>query len=83
MPGYPSRLTDARAELDREPTGDGPRLAYTVNQTARALGLSKSMIYDQLRSRRLGSVRVGKRRIITRHQIDAWLAGLPNEPPEP
>jgi hypothetical protein len=40
------------------------------------------MIYDQLRSRRLGSVRVGKRRIITRRQIDAWLADLPAEPPE-
>jgi hypothetical protein len=40
--GYPSRLTDAQAELDRESTGDGPRLAYSVNQAARALGLSKS-----------------------------------------
>jgi len=83
VPGYPSRLTDARAELDRESADDGPRLAYTVTQAARALGLSKSMIYDQLRSRRLGSVKVGKRRIITRQQIDAWLAGLPGEPPEP
>jgi excisionase family DNA binding protein len=82
VPGYPSRLTDAQAELDRESAGDGPRLAYTVTQAARALGLSKSMIYDQLRSRRLGSVRVGRRRIITRQQIDAWVAGLPSEPPE-
>jgi excisionase family DNA binding protein len=63
--------------------GDGPRLAYTVNQAARTLGLSKSMIYDQPRSRRLGSVRVGKRRIITRQQIDARLASLTSEPPEP
>jgi hypothetical protein len=31
----------------------------------------------------LGSVRVGKRRIITRQQIDARLASLPSEPPEP
>ena len=83
VPGYPSRLTDARTELDRESADDGPRLAYTVTQAARALGLSKSMIYDQLRSRRLASVRVGKRRIITRQQIDAWLADLPAEPPEP
>src|SRR5215469_16347716 len=82
VPGYPSRLTDARAELDREPVDEGPRLAYTVNQAARALGLSKSMIYDQLRSRRLGSVTVGRRRIITRQQIDEWLADLPSEPPE-
>jgi excisionase family DNA binding protein len=63
--------------------GDGPRLAYTANQAARALGLPKSMIYDQLRSRRPGSVRVGRRWIITRQQIDAWLASLPSEPPEP
>ena len=48
VPGYPSRLTDARAELDRvsATAGDSPRLAYTVSQAAQALGLSKSMIYD-------------------------------------
>jgi hypothetical protein len=46
LPGYPSRLSDARAELDGELVGDGPRLAYTVTQTAWAFGLSKSMIYD-------------------------------------
>ena len=77
VPGYPSRLSDARAQLDRESAEDGPRLAYNVAQAARALGLSKSMIYDQLRANRLASVKVGKRRIITRQQINAWLAGLP------
>jgi hypothetical protein len=46
--GCPSCLTDGRVEPDRES-------AYTVNQGARALGLSKSMIYDQLHSRRLSS----------------------------
>lgn len=66
VPRCPSRLTDPRAELDREPAGDGPRLAYTLTQAAGTFGLSKSMIYGQLRSRRLGSVRVGRRRIITR-----------------
>ena len=85
VPGYPSRLTDARAVLDQESAaaGDGPRLAYTINQAARALGLSKSMIYDQMRSRRLGSVRVGKRRIMTRQHIDAWLAGHDASPRRP
>ena len=47
-PGYTSRLPDAQTELDRESADDGPRLAYTVTRAARALGLSKSMIYDQL-----------------------------------
>lgn len=82
VPGYPSRFTDALMQLDRESAEDGPRLAYTVSEAARALGLSKSMIYDQLRANRLRSVKIGKRRIITRQQIDAWLAGLPTGPPE-
>lgn len=54
----------------------GEPIAYSVNQAARVLGLSKAVIYDQLRSNRLGSVKIGKRRIITRQQIDAWLAGF-------
>ena len=84
VPDYPSRLTSALTELDRESraNGDGPRLAYSVSQAARVLGLTKSMIYDQLRANRLGSVKVGeRRRIITRQQIDTWLADLPTDPP--
>jgi hypothetical protein len=71
VPGYPTRLTDARTELDRESVeaGDSGHIAYSVNQAAGALGLSKQMIYDQLWANRLGSVKVGKRRI-----MDAWLA---------
>jgi excisionase family DNA binding protein len=47
------------------------RIAYSVPETARALGLSRELIYDELRSKRLGSVKVGWRRIITRQHIDA------------
>lgn len=84
VPGYPARLADAGAELDRESSvrGNGQRIAYTVSEAARALGLSRSMIYDQLRTNRLQSLRIGKRRIITREQIDAWLSGLDSSPPE-
>ena len=77
-PGHPNRFTDARTELDRQSAkaGDGERIAYSVNQAARALGLSKQMIYDQLRANHLRSAKVGGRRIITRQHLDAWLAGL-------
>ena len=76
-PRHPARLSDVRSELDRAPivARDGERIAYSVSQAAEALGLSKSMIYNQLQANRLGSVRVGKRRLITRQHIDAWLAG--------
>ncbi len=65
-------------EPDREPAGNdqrGERLAYSVDEAASALGLSRDLIYDQLRSVRLESLKVGRRRIITREQIDKFLAG--------
>jgi len=39
------------------------RLAYSVAEAARALGLSHAMIYDQLRTGHLGSLKAGRRRI--------------------
>jgi excisionase family DNA binding protein len=83
VPGYSSRVADAFAGLDRPEAGEGPPIAYSVPQAARALGLSKTMIYDEMRANRLRSLKVGGRRIITRAQIDAWLVGLPDGPPEP
>ncbi len=38
--------------------------------------MSHSLIYDQLRTGRLGSIKVGRRRIITREQIDKFLTGV-------
>jgi excisionase family DNA binding protein len=82
VPGYPARLTDARTELDSEPVKavEIERIAYSVPETVRALGLSRELIYDELRSNRLGSVKIGWRRIITRQHIDAWLAVLDSLP---
>src|SRR5258708_5170539 len=55
----------AQAATDPEPgheSADGQhsgRLAYSVDEAASALGLSRDLIYDQLRSGRLGSLKVG------------------------
>src|SRR5690242_11848172 len=61
--GYPARLTDARAELDREPVkaAEGDRIAYSITQVAKALGLSRDTIYDQMHANCLASVKVGSR----------------------
>jgi excisionase family DNA binding protein len=79
-PGYPARLTNnqepTRDEDRREPHSAGDeRPAYSVAEAAGALGLSRDMIYQQLRAGRLGSLKVGGRRIIPRHHIDVFLAG--------
>jgi excisionase family DNA binding protein len=50
------------------------RLAYSVDEVAQITGLSRDLLYDQMRSGRLGYIKVGRRRIITRQHLDAFLA---------
>src|SRR5258706_562215 len=74
-----ARRADSAAESQGEPAAHarqhGEKLAYSVAEAARVLGLSHSLIYDQLRTGRLASLKVGRRRIITREHIDKFLAG--------
>jgi len=55
-------------------TGPAERLAYSVDEVARITGLSRDLLYDQMRTGRLGYIKVGRRRIITRQHLDAFLA---------
>ena len=41
------------------------------------IGLSRSTLYEELRSGRLSSVRVGSRRLVRRTDLDAWVEELP------
>ena len=56
-------------------TGDRPgdRLAYSVDEAAAATGLSRDLLYDQMRAGRLAYLKVGRRRIITRQHLEAFL----------
>jgi excisionase family DNA binding protein len=49
------------------------RLAYSVDEAAQITGLSRDLLYEQMRTGRLGYVKVGRRRIITRQHLDAFL----------
>jgi excisionase family DNA binding protein len=42
------------------------RLAYSVDEAARLTGLSRDLLYDQMRRGNLPYVNVGRRRLITR-----------------
>ncbi len=50
------------------------RLAYSVDEVAQITGLSRDLLYDQMRTGRLGYTKVGRRRIITRQHLEAFLA---------
>jgi excisionase family DNA binding protein len=50
------------------------RLAYSVDEVAQITGLSRDLLYDQMRTGRLDYTKVGRRRIITRQHLEAFLA---------
>ena len=48
-------------------------LAYTVDEAAAATRLSRDLLYDEMRAGRLAYLKIGRRRIITRQHLDAFL----------
>jgi excisionase family DNA binding protein len=49
------------------------RLAYSPDEVAKALGISRELVNDLLRTGQLGSVKAGRRRLIGRHHLEAFL----------
>ena len=61
MPGQPG--PDPAAE----------RLAYSVDEAARLTGLSRDLLYDEMRRGHLSYLKVGRRRLITRQHLQQFL----------
>jgi excisionase family DNA binding protein len=51
------------------------RLAYSPDEAAELLGISKELVHDLLRTGELGSVKAGRRRLIGRGHLEAFLTG--------
>jgi excisionase family DNA binding protein len=49
------------------------RLAYSVDEAARLTGLSRDLLYDEMRRGNLTYVKVGRRRLITRQHLNQFL----------
>ena len=58
-------------DLSPDPPVD--RLAYSVEEAARITGLSRDLLYDQMRAGKLRYLKVGRRRIITRQNLESFL----------
>lgn len=56
-----------------EPDPSAERLAYSVNEAARLTGLSRDLLYDQMRRGNLPYVKIGRRRLITRQHLEQFL----------
>jgi excisionase family DNA binding protein len=75
-----SRIAPPAADIPVPPDISGPkpdpaaeRLAYSVDEAARLTGLSRDLLYDQMRRGNLTYVKVGRRRLITRHHLEQFL----------
>ena len=75
-PGGVARGTGASpaaAEAAQPGPGSAERLAYSVDEAARLTGLSRDLLYDQMRRGNLAYVKVGRRRLITRQHLQQFL----------
>ena len=50
------------------------RLAYSPDEAAELLGISTELIHDLLRTGQLGSAKAGRRRLIGKHHLEAFLS---------
>lgn len=53
------------------------RLAYSPDEAAELLDISPELLHDLLRTGQLGSVKAGRRRLIAKHHLGAFLSGEP------
>jgi excisionase family DNA binding protein len=58
-----------------ERSASAERLAYSPDEAAELLGISRELIHDLLRTGQLGSVKAGRRRLIGKAHLEAFLAG--------
>ena len=49
------------------------RLAYSVDEAARLTGLSRDLLYDEMRRGNLTYLKVGRRRLITLQHLNQFL----------
>ena len=59
------------------------RLAYSVDEAARLTGLSRDLLYDEMRRGHLDYLKVGRRRLITRQHLERFLGITQSTPPSP
>jgi excisionase family DNA binding protein len=59
------------------------RLPYSVDEAARLTGLSRDLLYDEMRRGNLAYLKIGRRRLITRQHLEQFLGISRSAPPSP
>ncbi|MFG1278255.1 helix-turn-helix domain-containing protein [Xanthobacter autotrophicus] len=69
--GFPPRASNTRLAGVPEPA------AFDTSCAARYLGVGKTTLFAEIKAGRLEARKTGRRTVITRAALDAWLASLP------
>jgi excisionase family DNA binding protein len=56
---------------------DQIKLAFSVGEAAAAAGVGRTLLFDEIRNRRLAARKVGRRTVILREDLEAWLRSRP------
>jgi excisionase family DNA binding protein len=51
--------------------------ALSVEEAAKAAGIGRTLLFDEIRKGRLTARKVGRRTIVTIDELDSWLKSLP------
>ncbi len=75
--GLPGKAHEWRSDMTAATEHLTDRLAYSVDEAALITGLSRDLLYDQMRRGKLAYLKVGRRRIITRQNLEDFLTRNP------
>jgi excisionase family DNA binding protein len=76
QPNSRRTTTSSSAHPETSQPSPGPaaeRLAYSVNEVARLTGLSRDLLYDEMRRGNLSYKKIGRRRVITHEHLQQFL----------
>jgi excisionase family DNA binding protein len=66
-------MRDENTQTNERTSDAGPPVLLTVPEACEKLRISKTMLYDLLRSHQLESVQIGRRRLISARAIDTYV----------
>jgi excisionase family DNA binding protein len=56
---------------------ENPKRAMSVEEAAKAAGVGRTLLFEEIRKGRITARKVGRRTIIMTDELDAWLNALP------
>lgn len=68
-------MTDSSSERvpEVEATDQPTRIAYTIEELCQVVGISRAMIYKEIKAQRLRVRKVGARTVVPVDEVRAWL----------